>query len=117
MNQVQQPRPLATTAQKPTLDRSSRDTSTGLNLEDCLKNMIKFVRRNKLQKFFRKSGNLCDDLSVDDLSDKDLSEKLKDQAKLASELKLDYINRELAMDLAIMSLYNMVVLVGRCRSY
>ena len=49
------------------------------------------------------------------LSDEELEYILRPQAETASKLplKLDYINRELLMQLTVMSLYDLIVLVGR----
>ena len=54
------------------------------------------------------------------LSDHDLEEQLRPQAEIASQLpsKLPFpVKRELMMQLAIMSLYDMAVLIGRCIMY
>lgn len=76
-----------------------------LKVQDCLDQMTIFVEKNKLQPIF---GN-----------GEDLREKLLAQAKFASQLplKLDFVNRELVMHLAVLSLYDLAVLIGRCRYY
>ena len=66
--------------------------------------MIQFVKTHNLIPIFGK-----------DLSDEELEYILRPQAETASKLpmKLDDIKRELLMQLIVMSLYDLVVLVGR----
>ena len=48
------------------------------------------------------------------LTDKELREQLLPQAEIAAQLpiNLKYVNRELVMNLAILSLYDLAVLIG-----
>ena len=76
-------------------------------MQDCLKQMINFVKAQNLRYILG-----------DGLSDEELETQLLRQAKIASQLpiKLAYVNRELVMQLVIISLYDLVVLVGVCIS-
>jgi len=69
--------------------------------------MVKFVKHNKLQPILGPG-----------LSDEQLKNKLRPQAEIASKLpnELDFLNRELTMQLAVMSLYDMVVLLDNSTS-
>ena len=73
-------------------------------VEDCLEKMVQYIKTHNLQPIFGK-----------DLSDEELKFILHPEAEAASKLpmKLNDINRGLLMQLAVMSLYDLVVLVGR----
>ena len=73
-------------------------------VDDCLEKMMQFVKAHNLVPIYGK-----------DLSDEELEYILRPQAEAASKLpmKLNYINRELLMQLIVMGLYDLVVLVGR----
>ena len=72
-------------------------------IEDCLAKMVKFVKTHNLQPMFGK-----------DLNEEELEYILGPQAKIASQLplKLDNIDRELLMQLTVMSLYDFAILIG-----
>lgn len=74
-----------------------------LDVEDCLRKMVKFVKAHGLKAILGRT-----------LSDEELREKLRPQAEVAAKLpiKLKYVNRELAMNLAILTLYDLAVLIG-----
>ena len=76
-----------------------------LDVDDCLKCMMDFVKMQKLEGLFR-------------LSEAHLMEHLREQAIKASKLplKLRFFSSELAMPFALLGLYDLVVLVGRCIS-
>ena len=66
--------------------------------------MVQYIKTHNLLPIYGKG-----------LSDEELEYILRPQAETASKLplKLDYINRELLMQLTVMSLYDLIVLVGR----
>ena len=70
--------------------------------------MVEFVKAHNLQPIIGEGW-----------SDEELEVHLLHQAEIAAQspTKLDYVNRELMMQLAIMSLYDLAVLIGRCISY
>jgi len=73
------------------------------DVESCLRQMVNFMKEHNLQY-----------IMDNHLSDHDLEEQLRPQAQIASELpsKLPFpVKRELMMQLAIMSLYDMAVLI------
>ena len=75
-----------------------------LKVEDCLEKMIEFVYSHDLRPILGR-----------DLSDEELREQLLPQAKIAAKLPINlaYVNRELAMSLAVLSLYDLAVLIGK----
>ena len=77
-----------------------------LDIQVCLTEMIRFVRVHRLEAIFG-------------YSNEELEVRLLPQAQIISQLsvKLRYINSQLAMPLAIASLYDLAVLVGRCISW
>ena len=84
-------------------------------VEDCLKRMLEFVMKHNLRHIIGKGSNLTAKQWGDkELVDKKLREQLQPQAEIAAKLtsKLAYINRELTMNLTILSLYDLAVLIG-----
>jgi len=73
-----------------------------LRVEDCLHKMIDFVKKHELTPIIGRN-----------LSDEELEHHLRPQAEIAAQLPkhLGFLNRELAMQLAVMSLYDLAVLV------
>ncbi|KAF8419520.1 hypothetical protein EV426DRAFT_576873 [Tirmania nivea] len=73
-----------------------------LKVEDCLNKMLEFVKDHDLRPILGR-----------DLTDEELREHLLPQAKIAAQLpiNLKYVNRELVMQLAILSLYDLAVLI------
>jgi len=69
----------------------------------CLDKMLEFVQAHDLKRILG-----------EDLTDEQLRQQLLPQAKIAANLPINhkFVNRELAMDLAILSLYDLVVLIG-----
>ena len=63
---------------------------------------------------FVKEHNLLPIIGGEGWSDEQLEVHLRHQAEIASQspTKLSYVNRELMMQLAIMSLYDLAVLIG-----
>lgn len=94
-----------------------------LEVDDCLTNMVNFVLKHGLSLLYGVDLNAEDlkgvrekDLSEAKAADLEyLRERLRPEAKAAAQLhvKLPYVNRELAMILAILSLYDLAVLVGK----
>lgn len=78
-----------------------------LEVKDCLKQMIDFVKTQKLQFILGKG-----------LSDEELENQLRPLAETATQLpiRLGYFSRELVMPLVILSLYDVIILIGRCLS-
>ena len=71
-------------------------------MRGCLEEMVQFVITHNLQPIFGKYLK------------EELESILRPQAEIASQLpmKFGYINEELSMQLAVMSLYDLIVLVG-----
>lgn len=82
-------------------------SSKSLKVQDCLKQMMDFVKEHNLPPIF---GN--------DWSYEQLEKHLRHEAEIVSQplKKLSYVSRELMMQLAIMSLYDLAVLIGMCTS-
>jgi len=74
-----------------------------LKVSDCLNKMMQFVKAHDLKRILG-----------EDLTDKQLKQQLLPQAEIAARLpiNLKYVNRELVMHLAILSLYDLAVLIG-----
>ena len=74
-----------------------------LQVEDCLNSMLAFVKAHDLSRIIG-----------EDLTDKQLRQQLLPQAEIAAQLpiNLTYVYRELVMNLAILGLYDLVVLIG-----
>ena len=66
--------------------------------------MVDFVKKNNLQPII--GGESC--------SDEELEARLRPQAEVASlsPTKLPHVTREMIMQLAIMSLYDLAILIG-----
>ena len=73
-----------------------------LRAEDCLKKMVESVKSHNLEAIGRGMTN------------EELEAELRPQAEIAANLPLNlaYVTRELAMNLAILSLYDLAVLIG-----
>jgi len=73
-----------------------------LRVDDCLVRMIKFVKEHDLMPIIGRN-----------LSDEELKVQLRPQAEIASRLpqQLGFLDRERTMQLAVMSLYDLAVLV------
>ena len=80
-------------------------SANDLDVEDCLKVMMNFVRVERLDLL----TGLDDDDDV-------LERQLRPQAEIAAQLpvNLRYVSPELAMPLAVMGLYDLAVLIGGC---
>lgn len=80
------------------------ETAKPLDVQDCLKQMMDFVKEHNLQSII--GGDGC--------SDEQLEAQLRPQAKVASlsPTKLRHVTREMIMQLAIMSLYDLAILIG-----
>ena len=88
-----------------------RPTPQGLSMEDCLEYMAKFVEKFDLTKIVWRH-----DIEYESRLHRDeLKEKLRPQAKIAAGLpdRIQFVNREFMMDFAILSLYDLAVLIGK----